>query len=125
MSEFMSEANRALSPQALDKLKMLSRDHGLNADLIRALKTCPDEARAHIRLFKRMMYMTNGIFMLIGIGLVRLGLHLQGLRGGFSLLVILSLIAGCLLFLKYLSVFLSMRRAINVTEAVALRYELI
>jgi len=119
----MPDAVRAPSPEALVDLKRLARDHGINAEMIQSLKTCKEESRAHIRFFKRMMFVSNGVVMAIGAALVVFGG--VGLLSGFSVVHCALAVIGLLLFAKFFTVFLSMLEAIRETEAVAHRHDLI
>ena len=119
----MPEAVRAPSPEALADLKKLARDHGINAELIKSLTTSKDEARAHLGFFKRMMFVTNGGVMFIGLLLA--GFGLQRLMSGFSVLDLICLAVGAIVFLKFTAVFASMVKAIKATEWVARKHDLI
>ena len=119
----MPEANRTPSPQALADLKRLAHEHGINAEMIQSLKTCKKESRTHIRFFKRMMFVSNGTLMAIGAGGVIFGGI--GLLDGFSVIYVLSVVLGLLLFAKFFTVFLSMSEAIRETEDVARMHDLI
>ena len=123
MSDFWPEGGTKLSPEAKADLKRLSSDHAINAELIHSLTASKEEARAHLAFFKRMMIITNGLMMFIGLSLAGFG----GLRlmTGFSILGLICLIAGVLLFLKFASVFASMSRALKETKAVAQKHKLI
>ena len=123
MSDFWPEGGTKLSPEAKADLKRLSSDHAINAELIHSLTASKEEARAHLAFFKRMMIITNGLMMFIGLSLAGFG----GLRlmNGFSILGLICLIAGVLLFLKFASVFASMSRALKETKAVAQKHKLI
>lgn len=119
----MPEANPAPSPQALADLKRLARDHGINAEMIQSLKTCKEESRAHIRFFKRMMFMSNGALMAMGAAGVIFGG--MGLLDTFSVVRALLVVIGLVLFAKFFTVFLSMNEAIRETEIVAQKHDLI
>ena len=119
----MSGANRTPSPEALKDLKRLTREHGISAEMIQSLKTCPEESRAHISFFKRMIFVSNGALMVIGAALGLFGGI--GLLDGFSVFRSACIIIGLLIFAKFFTVFLSMREAIRETEAVAQRHKLI
>ena len=95
----MPGANHAPSPEALADLKRLTRDHGINAEMIQSPKTCPEESRAHISFFKRMMFVSNGALMVIGAALCVFG----GMRllEGFSVLRSACIIIGLLLLEKF------------------------
>lgn len=70
-----------------------------------------------------MMIISNGTLMFLGLTLAGFG----GLRllDGFSILGVICLIAGTLLFLKFASVFASMSKALRATERVAKKHQLI
>ena len=119
----MPEGVRAPSPEALADLKALARDHGINAELIKSLTASKEEARAHIGFFKRMMFMTNGAVMTVGLAIA--GFGAQRLMGGFSVLGLVCLIVGAIVFLKFTAVFASMVKAIKATETVARKHDLI
>ena len=123
MSDFWPEGGTKLSPEAKADLKRLSSDHANNAELIHSLTASKEEAQAHLAFFKRMMIITNGLMMFIGLSLAGFG----GLRlmNGFSIIGLICLIAGVLLFLKFASVFASMSRALKETKAVAQKHKLI
>ena len=123
MDKSRPEVAHAVSPEALADLEMLARDHGMNAELIQSLQAGKEEARAHLKFFKTMMYASNGVVMFLGLALV--GFGLQRLIGGFSVLDAICLAIGAVLFLKFSVVFLSMLRALRATEAVARKHELI
>ncbi len=111
------------SPQALADLKALTRDRGINEELIKSLTVSKEEARAHLGFFKRMMIVTNGGVIFVGLSLA--GFGAQRLMGGFSVLGLICLVIGAMLFLKFTAVFAGMVRAIKATEAVARKHELI
>lgn len=119
----MPEASRPPSPQALADLKALARDHGVNAELIKSLTASKEEARAHLGFFKRMMFISNGAVMTIGLAIA--GFGWQRFSAGSALLGGICLALGALLFLKFTAVFASMVKAIKATEAVARKHELI
>jgi hypothetical protein len=119
----MLDTNQAPSSQALEDLKLLTRDYGVNEELIQSLKTGKEESRAHIRSFKRMMFASNGALMAIGAaGVIFGGI---GFLDGFSVIRVLSVFLGLLLFAKFFTVFLSMNLAIRKTEDVARKHDLI
>ena len=123
MSEFMPDTARAPSPEALADLTALARDHGMNAEMIQSLTASKEEASAHIRFFKRMMFVSNGAFMALGAAAVVFGG--MGLLNGLSVVRALLVVIGVVLFAKFFTVFLSMREAIRETEAVARKHDLI
>jgi len=119
----MPDAARAPSPEALADLKRLARDQGMNAEMIRSLTASKEEASAHIRFFKRMMFVSNSVFMAVGAAAIVFGG--MGLLDGFSVIHALLVVIGLVLFAKFFTVFLSMREAIRETEAVARKHDLI
>jgi len=112
-----------LSPEAVADLRQLSSDHAINAELIHSLTASKKEARAHLKFFKRMMTITNGL--LIFAGAVLAGFGILRLSNGFSVLGLISLIPGGLLFLKFATVFISMNKALLQTKAIARKHGLI
>ena len=123
MSDYWPDTDIKLSPEARADLKQLSTDHAINAELIHSLTTSKEEARAHLAFFKRMMIVSNGLLMFLGMSLA--GFGAIRLVDGFSILGVICLLAGSLIFLKFASVFASMTRAIRATEAVARKHQLI
>ena len=123
MSDFMPDAARAPSPEALADLKALARDHGVNAELIKSLTASKEEARAHLGFFRRMMFVSNGAVMMIGAAIAIFAG--QKFFQGASDLWIGAMVFGLLLFLKFFTVFISMSKALRAAEAVARKHELI
>ena len=119
----MPDAARAPSPAALADLNALAREHGVNAELIKSLTAGKEEARAHLGFFRRMMFVSNGGVMTVGLAIA--GFGAQRLMSGVSILGVLCLVIGGLLFLKFTAVFASMVKAIRATEAVARKHDLI
>ena len=119
----MPDAARAPSPEALADLKALARDHGVNAELIRSLTASKEEARAHLRFFKRMMFLSNGVVMIVGAALAIFAG--QQLRDDTSILWGAVLTLGVILFVKFFSVFISMSKSLRVTVAVARKHDLL
>ena len=119
----MPDATRAPSPAALADLKALSCEYGINDELITSLLASKEEARAHISFFKRMMFISNGAVMTLGLALA--GFGAKRLMDGFSVVGVLCLVVGVLLFLKFLSVFASMLKSLRATEALARKHNLI
>jgi len=56
-------------------LKASARDHGINAELIKSLTSWKEEARANIGFFKRMMFVTNGSVMTVGLAITGFRAH--------------------------------------------------
>ena len=119
----MPEAARAPSPEALADLKVLARDHGVNAELIKSLTAGKEEARAHLGFFKRMMFMSNGVVMMIGAAIAIFAG--QKFIGGSSILWGAAVVLGVILFVKFFTVFISMSKALRAAEAVAQKHDLI
>ena len=119
----MPEAQRAPSPEALADLKVLAREHCVNAELIKSLTASKEEARAHLGFFKRMMFVSNGAVMMVGAALAIFAG--QQLRGGTSILWVAALGIGIVLFVKFFTVFISMSKSLRATEAVARKHDLI
>lgn len=115
--------SRTPSPELLAELEELETDHAINSELIKSLLASKEEARAHIGFFKRMMFVSNGIVMFIG--LVLAGFGVTRLMSGFSVLGLMCVAVGMLLFLKFFSVFASMLKSFRATEALARKHGLI
>jgi len=123
MTNIWPDVETRLSPEAVADLRQLSSDHAINSELIHSLTASKKEARAHLKFFKRMMMISNGLLMFVGAVLA--GFGVSRLLDGFSVLGLISLIAGLLLFLKFVSVLASMTRALHATEAVARKHQLL
>ena len=123
MTDFWPEIATKLSPEAVADLRLLSTDHAINADLIHSLTASKLEAREHLKFFKRMMIISNGTLMFLGLTLA--GFGGLSLLNDFSILGLICLIAGTFLVLKFASVFASMTRALSATKAVAKKHQLI
>ena len=123
MRDIWPDVETKLSSEAVADLRQLSTDHAINAELIHSLTASKEEARAHLKFFKKMMITSNGLLMFVGATLAVFGI--LRLLDGFSVLGLISLIAGFLLFLKFASVLMSMTRAVGATETVAKKHQLI
>lgn len=119
----MPDAARAPSPEALADLKQLTRDHDINAELIKSLTASKEEARAHIGFFKRMMFISNGLMMMIGVAIAIFAG--QKFIDAASLLWGAAVVLGVILFVKFFTVFTSMHKALRATECVARKHDLI
>ena len=119
----MPDANRPPSPQALADLKALADDHGINAELIKSLTASKEEARAYLGFFKRMMFISNGLVMMIGAAITIFAG--QKFSGGASFLWGGAVLLGVILFVKFFTVFISMSKALRATQAVARKHDLI
>jgi len=123
LRDIWPDVETKLSPEAVADLRQLSTDHAINAELIHSLTASKEEARAHLKFFKRMMIITNGLLMFVGAVLA--GFGILRLSDGFSILGLISLVAGLLLFLKFATVFMSMTHALRATETVARKHRLL
>ena len=123
LSGFRPEAGRAPSPALRADLDALERDHAINSELIKSLLASKAEARAHIAFFKRMMFVSNGLIMSVGLAIA--GFGVKRLLDGFSGLALAALIVGGLLFLRFAAVFVSMTLSLKATEALARKHDLI
>lgn len=123
MTESGDIGKPAPSPERLADLKRLVDDHGMSLDMISSLTSSKEEARAHLKFFKRMMIVSNGLLMFLGLTLA--GFGVLRLIEKFSILGLVCTIAGPLLFLKFASVFASISSAIRATETVAKKHQLI
>lgn len=108
MSETDNIEYASPSPERLADLKRLVDDHGMSLDMISSLSSSKMEARAHLKFFKRMMIISNGLLMFLGLTLA--GFGILRLMDTFSILALIYTIAGRLLFLKSASVFASMNK---------------
>ena len=123
MNDFLLDTARRLSPEATADLKRLSHDHGINAEMIQSLLTSKEEARAHIRFFKRMMYSSHSLGIAVGAGMAIFGAI--GLLDEFSGRHCAFAVLGLFCVGVFFTSFLTMREAIRETEGVAQRYDLI
>ena len=104
-------------------LKALESNHAINSELIKSLLASKDEVRAHIGFFKRMMFVSNGAVMTIGLAIA--GFGTKRLMDGFSVLGLICLIVGALLFLRFAAVFASMTLSMKATEAIGRKHDLL
>jgi len=104
-------------------LEALKRNHAINPELIKSLLASKAEARAHIKFFKRMMFVSNSVVMTVGLALASYGG--KRLLGEFSVTGVICLIVGGLLFLRFAAVFASMTLSMKATEAVARKHDLV
>ena len=124
--------------QNLIGVKMISRDldealqadieylrnfHGLNDILFESLLTSKEEARAHIRFFKRMVFISNGTVMTLGLSLMG-----WSLKSGFAKMSVFRVILGCLgllVFLWFCRVFVRGVRSLQAVERISQKHDLI
>ena len=123
MRDIWPDVETKLSPEAVADLRRLSSDKGINSELIHSLTASKEEARAHLKAFRQMMIVSNGLVMFAGAVLA--GFGILRLSNGFSILGLICFLAGGLLFLKFTTVFTSMNIALRDTEAVARKHDLI
>ena len=123
LSKDSLDRRTAPSPALAADLEALKRNHAINPELISSLLASKEEARAHIRFFKRMMFVSNGAVMTIGLALA--GYGGKRLLGEFSINGLICLIVGGLLFLRFAAVFATMTLSMKASEAVARKHDLI
>ena len=119
----MADAARAPSPEALADLKQLAREYDIDSELIQTLITCKEQSRTQIRFYKRMMFVSNGTIMTVGLALA--GFGWERLSAGSAVTGGICLAIGALLFLKFTAVFASTVKAIWATEIIARKHNLI
>lgn len=104
-------------------LEMLHVKHGINLELIQSLTNGSKIARAHIRFFKNMMFLFNGIVAVLALALIHYGT--KNFDTSSNPAGSLSLLAGCVLLLFALWVYTRQVLAIKAVEIVARRHGLI
>lgn len=110
-------------PDLQADLKYLRREHGLNDILFDSLLASKTEARAHIRFFKRMVFISNGAVMTIGLYLMGWSFK-HGLNGRSVLSVVIGFI-GLAIFLWFCRVFMRGVRSVQAIERIAQKHDLI
>lgn len=100
-------------------LGRLQTEHAIDDSLIESLMASPNQARAHIKFWKRMMWVTNGTGILLA-----LGLGVLGLRGNSVLFYAGTSICFAAAFLCLLTL-LRQRKAIEEVLSVARLHNLI
>lgn len=106
-----------------DDLPRLQIEHAIDDSLIESLTASPDQARAHIQFWKRMMWAINGTGIVVTLGLAVLALH-SAMRGRSVLFYAGAAICFIAAFLCLLT-FLRQRKAIFEVESVARQHGLI
>jgi len=103
-------------------LEYLREVHGLNDILLESLLASKAEARAHIRFFKRMVFISNCTVMTLGLCLMG-----WGFKAGFSSSIFQLVIGGLglVVFLWFCCVFVRGVRSVQAIEDVARRHSLI
>ena len=110
-------------PELLADLKYLRREHGLNDILFESLLASKTEARAHIRFFKRMVFISNCTVMTVG--LCMMGWSFKHGPSGASVLRIIIGFAGLTIFLWFCRVFVRGVRSVQAVERVSRKHHLI
>ena len=104
-------------------IEYLRNSHGLNDILFESLLTSKAEARAHIRFFKRMVFISNGVVMTLGLCLM--GWDFKGGFDDVSVLRIVPGFIGLLVFLWFCRVFVRGIRSVQAVERILKKYGLI
>jgi len=115
--------NGKTDPELLADLKYLRREHGLNDILFESLLASKPEARAHIRFFKRMVFVSNFAVMMIGLCLTGWGFK-KGIDLSYSFRMFIGLI-GLTIFIWFCQVFVSGMRSVRAVERIAQKHNLI
>ena len=116
MSKELDEALQA-------DIEYLRNSHGLNDILFESLLTSKAEARAHIRFFKRMVFISNGAVMTLGLCLMG-----WGFKDGFNDVSFVRVILGffgLLVFLWFCRVFVRGIRSVHAVERISRKHGLI
>ena len=101
----------------------LENTHGINDIMLESLLASKAEARAHIRFFKRMVFISNGAVMTLGLCLMG-----WGFKDGFDDVSILRIILGffgLLVFLWFCRVFVRGIRSVQAVERISKKHGLI
>jgi len=104
-------------------LEYLREAHGLNDIMFESLLASKKEARAHIRFFKRMVFISNGAVMTLGLCLMG-----WGFKDGFDDVSIVRIILGflgLLVFLWFCRVFVRGVRSVQAVERTSRKHSLI
>jgi len=115
--------SRDLDEPLQSDIEYLRISHGLNDILFESLLTSKEEARAHIRFFKRMVFISNGAVMTLGLCLMG-----WGFKGGFDNVSIVRIILGflgLLIFLWFCRVFVRGIRSVQAVERISKKHSLI
>lgn len=116
----LSLTDNGMPRDALNRdLSRLQREHAIDDSLIESLTASPEQARAHIQFWKRMMWVTNGtgIMLTLVLGVLALRANSILFYAGAAICFVAALL--CLLTL------LRQRKAIAEVESVARQYSLI
>ena len=115
--------NKGMSEALQSDLEYLRKSHGLNDILFESLLTSKAEARAHIRFFKRMVFISNGAVMTLGLCFMG-----WGFRDGFDDVSIVRIILGffgLLVFLWFCRVFVRGVRSVQAVERISQKHGLV
>ena len=103
-----------------EDLEFLQNTHAIDDSLIESLQSSPEQAKAHIRFYKRMILLTCVLPVVVGGVVVALaGLKLSGI------LALLLCMAGAWIVYHFGYVLVRMVKAIRVTEQIAKYHHLI
>lgn len=116
----MSELDKKTLDDDLNELRSV---HGINDELICSIQSNKLEARAHIRFFKTMTLSTS--VASITMGLVIAGISRRLLKNDFFVLSVFGSLMGISISIYFTFVFIRMIKAIQATEYVAQKHNLI
>ena len=112
-----------MSADLRSDLEYLRDAHGLNDILFESLLASKEEARAHIQFFKRMVFISNGAVMTLGLSLMG-----WSFRDGFDDVSIVRIILGffgLLVFLWFCRVFVRGVRSVQAVERISQKHGLV
>ena len=115
--------NKGMDAALLADLEYLRDVHGLNDILFESLLASKEEARAHIKFFKRMVFISNGAVMTLALCLMG-----WGFKGGFDDVSIVRIIPGFLgliVFLWFCRIFIRGVRSVQAVERISQKHGLI
>ncbi|MGB6230162.1 MAG: hypothetical protein WBF53_08555 [Litorimonas sp.] len=104
-------------------LDQLRSKHAVDDTMIESLTAGPDQARAHIAFWSRMMWTVNGV--LLAASLVGALLSARWALDARSVLSLLAFTALSLMVIKLASVLWAQRRALEAIRMVATRHGLV
>ena len=103
-----------------EDLEFLQNTHAIDDGLIESLQSSPEQAKAHIRYYKRMILLTCVLPVVVGGAIVMLaGLKLSGV------LALLLCIVGAWVMYHFGYILVKMSKAIRATEQIARYHHLI
>ena len=115
--------DKGMDAALLADLEYLREVHGLNDILFESLLASKEEARAHIKFFKRMVFISNGAVMTLALCLMG-----WGFKGGFDDVSIVRIIPGFLgliVFLWFCRIFIRGVRSVQAVERISQKHGLI